>query len=247
MNLRSVYVLVVTLLEISASTCLASASDLQSNSNKKTLPVSINLNWGGFYIGTNITSTSSSDSQKEYYLDTWDGFGAELSLQSIGGGISMGYDFQVSDNFVVGLIASGTWLNQKKASFQYNGYTPGALNTNYPVRDTLQYMADIRARFGYVFGKFFPYLTAGVAFVAIERGYQGIDWYNFSEIQPGYVVGAGTEYRINQNISVNFEYAKSVYKESRSITSLIPTYASPSYQLNNLSIDDFKIGVNYRF
>jgi outer membrane immunogenic protein len=67
-----------------------------------------------------------------------------------------------------------------------------------------------RARLGYAFGRFLPYVTAGFAFVDIENAggnpLNAARFLTLSEMRPGLAVGAGAEYAFSQNLVARLEY-----------------------------------------
>jgi outer membrane immunogenic protein len=145
----------------------ASAADLPSR--KSPLPYAPEpvFTWTGFHVGVN------------------QGFGggvldANVSLAGVGvlnntqttnrasgffiGG-EAGYDYQFSNNVVLGVETDMQW-SDLKASHQATSWssTGAAGSGNANIRNDLNWFGTTRLRLGYSFGRLLPYVTGGVAY-----------------------------------------------------------------------------------
>lgn len=193
-------------------------------------------NWTGFYAGI-FGSIGASDIEMNPVGVPGAGF--LISGRGALGGVQIGADYQL-DSFVLGAVAdialSGV---ESKASFG------GAAGFEYISR--LEYLGTVRARAGFVpmddlliyahggfaYGRSTPtVLGGGVAapgFVATNR--------------TGWTIGAGLEYKVTSNISVQTEYA---YTDLGAPTvtdaTVLPASATESLKLHTV-----KAGLNFRF
>jgi outer membrane immunogenic protein len=92
------------------------------------------------------------------------------------GGFHVGYNWQLSDRFVAGLEGDMSFLDD----------------------DDTDYLSSIRARLGWSRGPMLAYLTGGAAFLEIDDAV-------FSDVDTGYVVGGGLEYKLRDNWSIGGE------------------------------------------
>lgn len=188
--------------------------------------------WTGFYAGV-FGSIGAAD------FELFPA-GIPASFLSTGrgalGGVQVGYDYQI-DSFVLGAVAdialSGV---EGRASF-------GGL-LEYTSR--LHYLGTVRARAGFLptddllvyahggfaYGRSTPSLNGGggptPGFVATNR--------------TGWTIGAGLEYAVTENISLQTEYA---YTDLGAPT--VTDAAAPGLATESLKLHTVKAGLNFRF
>jgi outer membrane immunogenic protein len=142
------------------------------------------------------------------------GFGPASSSSWLAGAVA-GYNWQ-RGAFVFGLEGdlSATGLRSETTGTFTN---PFNINVVYPSADAIariDWYGTARARVGWTAGSFLFYGTGGVAYgnVSLTNNYNlgtlGIGPLNgqISGVRVGWVAGAGVEYLINRNLSVNLEY-----------------------------------------
>jgi outer membrane protein OmpA-like peptidoglycan-associated protein len=83
--------------------------------------------------------------------------------------------------------------------------------SNYSAETSIPWQTSVRARVGYAFGGFLPYLTGGVAIGGVNTKYSsagasGIDSQTFRRVRVGPTVGAGLEYAAYDNWTLRLEY-----------------------------------------
>jgi opacity protein-like surface antigen len=192
--------------------------------------------WTGFYIGVNggygggVVSghTEEYSAQANQLSDT-------NSLLQGGGflfGGQLGYNHQLSNNWVIGVETDFQWSGVKAWTGGTNLFNGSGFG--FPAADlqaangvyALDWFGTTRARVGYAFGRFFPYLTAGLAYgqtsatasegqttlmpiflpapvqLVTARGGQNTT----SATSLGWTVGAGLEYALTPNLSLKTEY-----------------------------------------
>jgi outer membrane immunogenic protein len=114
---------------------------------------------------------------------------AEYDVSGWLAGVNLGANFTVADGIVLGVVGDIAWSNAD----EQDG-APFAIDWN----------ASLRGRLGFDGGAFLPYLTAGLAVAGTE-----ID--TVSETHVGWTVGAGVEFAVAENISVDLLYRYSDY------------------------------------
>lgn len=127
-------------LAFAASASSASAADVYEGESLKDEPSyeTPYIGWTGFYIGGHIGGAFDA-------TDAEDLFGDEAIFA---GGGHLGYNWQLSDRFLVGLEGDLDYLDD----------------------DDTEYLATIRGRLGLTRGPMLAYLTGGAAFIEFDDG-----------------------------------------------------------------------------
>ena len=111
----------------------------------------------------------------------------------IGG--TLGYNYQMG-SFVWGLEADIDWTNIKGSSDATNVACVNCETSN-------SWLGTARARIGYAFDRWLPYITAGVAFGDVQAtSALGSN----STTQVGWTAGVGLEYAFMGNWTAKLEY-----------------------------------------
>ncbi|MDE2362335.1 MAG: porin family protein [Hyphomicrobiales bacterium] len=228
------------LLTVAAGTAMA--ADLPSRkapppSYIAPMPV---FSWSGFYVGVNGGGFINNST-----LTTAVASGRESGGGFLIGGTA-GYNWQLSNNFVVGLEADVDYRSTTTVS---TGFTSSS-----PARDG--FFGTVRGRLGYAWDRLMIYGTAGGAFGnAIAPnvlsmpfyGYYGQRSPNNGGTKFGWTAGVGAEYALTNNWSIKAEYLYAdlgkktlayVSPFSGLTTGLVPT---------DVSAHVIRAGVNYRF
>ncbi len=132
--------------------------------------------WSGIYIGGHIGGAFTSiDAEGE----------EEINPDGFAGGVHVGYNFQ-NGKMVYGLEGDFSWTAGKETYFG----------------DVIQhnYLASIRGRFGYALDNTLLYATGGIAWTEFEVKGENPD-FDFT----GYVLGAGVEHKVSNNLSLKGE------------------------------------------
>jgi len=119
-----------------------------------------------------------------------------------------------------------------------NGAQPGAPATHY--RDYFD--ADLRARAGYAFGRFLPYVAAGVAWNDSEQ--TDTTNGNFRDALSDFsgIVGVGLEYMASDRITIRAEYV-----HADTFSNVNTHLDSESCCSQSRSSDGFRLGLAYFF
>jgi outer membrane immunogenic protein len=148
------------------------------------------VDWSGDYAGA--LAGGASD-----WVSTT-GMGATTRFLSSGatGGLYTGHNWMFSDT-LLGVEGSTTLANVVG-----HGAQPGAASTSY--RDFVE--SNFRGRAGYAFGRFMPYMAAGVAYGESQQ----VDLVNGDErgLTPSvaWTVGAGVDYMLSERWALRAEY-----------------------------------------
>lgn len=194
--------------------------------------------WTGFYAG--IFGGVSSGPFDFSLVPTGLPSVADISVQGGGviGGAQIGYDVQFNQ-FVLGVVADIGISNQRASASLTSGVNTAEIETG------LTYLGTVRARGGYAFDDLLAYAHGGLAYGHTETSLKinGVD-VPLGLTNPdriGYVVGAGFEYKVSENISLQTEYSYTGFGD-KSIFDL------GGGDLNQaLSFHTVKAGVNFRF
>jgi outer membrane immunogenic protein len=172
--------------------------------------------WTGFYVGVNAGGAFRGSSNDGFNDALFFGGAAPFALGNTNnsarfiGGIQGGYNWQINNNFVLGIEGDGQALvgsnnTNKTFGFVGNGSTTSFLGT-------------VRGRAGVALDRLLVYGTAGVAFGGSSNSWPntiignigGVPTFftanNSNNTRIGYAVGAGVEYAFVNNWSVKVEY-----------------------------------------
>jgi outer membrane immunogenic protein len=188
--------------------------------------VPVGGNWDGVYVGAFAgygwgTLTAGDDDifappDTDYDLSGW-----QL-------GVAAGANFTISEAIVAGIVADIAWADI------------GGSNDDFaPLEYNINWLGSVRGRLGFDGGAFLPYVTAGLAFanntIDLDAGFD-----EDTQTHIGWTVGAGVEFAVADNVSLDLLYRYS-------------DYGSKDYELGG-DVSDFSLtthtvsaGVNFRF
>ncbi|WP_423066605.1 outer membrane protein [Devosia sp. CN2-171] len=182
-------------------------------------------NWDGLFVGAFAGyGWGTLTDEDNYFLA-----GADTEYEGEGwqAGVAAGYNFTVSEALVAGIVADVAWSD-------INGE-----NTTDGVEYNTDWTGSVRGRLGIDAGAFLPYVTAGVAF-ANNTVTDTTNDYSDTQVHTGWTAGAGVEFAVADNISLDVQYRYS-------------DFGSASYDLNGTDYDfalkshAVTAGVNFRF
>lgn len=216
----------------------AVAADLPSTKAPIYVPPPV-FSWTGPYIGINVGAGIGNGEFANQ---------APLSGGAFLGGVGIGYNWQVSPNWVVGL----------EADADYRGpVNPGWNQFGWVASSDIGYIGTFRPRIGYALDHLLIYATGGLAYgnvIAPKNyggfflpGFIGVRQDNNDTLLPGWTVGGGVEYAFNSNWSVKAEYLYAQLQHSN------PSYwtavwpVAPIQIATSTSEHIVRLGVNYRF
>lgn len=188
--------------------------------------------WSGFYLGAHIGyAFTGSDDVLGFANDDSSGF-------MIGG--QLGYDWQLSPNWVIGLEGQLSWVNTDK-----NLVAPAL---GIAVTGGNDWLASITGRIGYSWGPGLLYVKGGFAFAdtnydLVAAGVPGT-FTSSGNSSSGWTLGAGLEYMFAPNWSAKLEYQYYDFGNDTLVANVAPFITGVSVDNN---IHSVKLGVNYRF
>lgn len=216
----------------------AFAADLPS---RKEAPVYVAptpaFSWTGFYVGADLGGAFSSTSLN----NTWNGWNSKSQNNSgiLGGGY-VGYNYQVNQNFVVGLEGDfqGTGAS-KSSTFVSNNYA-------WTEKTGLDWLASINGRVGVSYDRALFYAIGGAAWgqgtASLTSTYLGGGTVSKNSSLSGYDVGGGVEYAFTPNWvgRVEYRYYDFGNYNMTYLASLTP------FRLQT-SVNTFRVGLAYLF
>jgi outer membrane immunogenic protein len=245
----------------------AGAADMAVKYRPAPPVVPICANFGGFYIGGhagwNYNRAEWKDKDNFGFTRTFqdhvgDGTNSDSDWHA---GVQAGYNWQANCT-VFGLQADWSWTNSHADNFyqDFPGANAGTLDANIHNR----WFGTVRARTGVVVDNLLLYVTGGLAYARFNRdftyssvvaGVRNFETFSSSATRLGWVIGAGTEWSINQNWSLVSEFMYMGFEKDNQ------TYACANaagtcgglgagtpfrYEYQD-SIWVSRIGLNYRF
>ena len=162
----------------------------------KAAPQEQAYNWSGFYAGINAGYGWGRSSWSDPAVGANSG-----NFSTRGGlvGVQLGYNWQ-SGPVVFGVETDADWMNLK-GSAAAGGVC--ATDGGGSCQSQESWVGTTRARIGYAFDRWLPYITGGVAYGDI-KAMQPTG--TSSSTKAGWTAGAGLEYGINPNWSAKVEY-----------------------------------------
>ncbi|MDT6940718.1 porin family protein [Brucella pseudogrignonensis] len=165
------------------------------------------------------------------------------------GGLYAGYNFDLGNNVVLGLDGDVTFNNQKDNISET--FTDGVDSLTLGAESKLRTSGAVRARVGYAFDRWLPYVAAGVAIGSVKNTVSAsgnIDGQAFdvseskSKTHVGWTAGAGVDYAATDNVILRLEYRYSDYgKKNYSVVDDVLTAR------NKFKTNEVRLGVAYKF
>jgi len=214
----------------------AYAADLQIPATPdKAMAMAVPSTWDGFYAGVNAGYGWASRSGDFEPAFAPPGSGPKFNYSLAGGliGAQAGFNYELTDNFVVGVQVDADAAN-------INGTPTGLGNGNY------NWLSTATAKLGYATDKFLVYVDGGYALAGLN--FNGTFGCNFNQTDSGFTAGLGGAYKVTDNVSLDLSYNHIWFNNAQSSCTL-PFGGGFPLQVNdnNLGADVVKLGVNYKF
>jgi len=172
--------------------------------------------WTGGYIGV-VGGYGWGDS--DFDADIVDATDNTLVLDSIDGSIDvegflvggqLGYDFDMGNGLVLGIAGDMSWSGMDGEECVEDGGCDGSPDDSYASAD-VNWLATVRARAGFTTGSLLIYGTGGLAIADADASVTFIEGgadpkRTDSNTHLGWVIGAGAEFMITENMSLGAEY-----------------------------------------
>jgi len=151
------------------------------------------------------------------------------------GGIYAGYNYQMSNNLVV-----GAELDVVSANVDGSGQIFTAPGIPFPgifANEELNWSAAARLRLGYAVDRFLPYIAGGVAFGDIDvSSNSGTP---FGGTHTGWTLGVGLDYAMTDNLLLRAEYRYTDFGSE--------SYGDPFDSEVKLTTSEVRLGIAYKF
>ncbi|MCA0407119.1 MAG: porin family protein [Proteobacteria bacterium] len=174
-------------------TVSASAADL-GYKKPSPVPVMAKYNWTGLYVGIQGGYGFSDGIRHDQTAPAPASSGSFKLKGGLVGG-TIGYNYQLANNIVLGAEGDYAWSGVKGSTFV--GCAAGC-STN------IRSFGTARVRVGYAIDRFMPYITGGLALGDV-RGSAGGNLTG-SEFRAGWTLGAGLEAAVWNNVTAKVEY-----------------------------------------
>lgn len=224
--------LALSLIAIAGLTGQALAADMAV---KAAPPIAPLMTWTGFYVGINGGGAVMNGPSMSYVDGAINAYVPVTANPSSGtsgiAGFHLGYNYQMPNNWVLGVEGDWDWTNLKNSAATgllcsgppFRGQCGGVsvLTDNAFFQTSINWLASVRGRLGYSSNQWLLYGTGGVAFADV--GYTGnlnctgiaptfcgggaqAMRSNASETRVGFVLGAGAEFKPARNWIFGAEY-----------------------------------------
>lgn len=229
----------VAALGLLAAAGAASAADLPSRKGPVAAPYYPPVfTWTGFYVGVNagyawgqIDSTNLGVLSTNGFLGN--GFGFD-DPDGFTGGAQVGYNYQI-----------GQWVLGLEADFQGADLQAEAFDAFSGIRasNEINWYGTVRARVGYAFDRFLPYLTGGFAYGQVKNKIATpLGAVSDDNTQYGWTIGGGLEYAFTNNLTAKIEY---LYIDLDKETINVPFGTINTNVETKFSV--VRAGLNYKF
>lgn len=160
------------------------------------------------------------------------------------GGAYTGFNYQMPNALVLGVEGdiAGSSINHR-SDVTILGLGGPLPFPDYYSQVDVNWTGALRARVGYAFDRFLPYLAGGVALADVDTTFHNsVSTAKFSDTYVGYTVGAGVEYAVTDRIIGRIEYR---YTDFGSKTNT--DTAGPTRYETDLSTNELRLGVSFKF
>jgi outer membrane immunogenic protein len=190
------------------------------------------FSWTGGYIGGQVGYLwGEGDASSPTLGDS------EIEPDGWLGGVYVGYNYQFTNNVVLGIDADFAWTGADDESTIFlAGVDNGTLETE------LDWEGAVRARLGYAVDRFLPYVAGGVAFGRLSGeafDLAGVSLGSDDETNTGWTLGVGLEYAFTDNIIGRAEYRYTDFGDFDNIDGVDFS--------TDLTTNDVRLGIAYKF
>ena len=203
--------------------------------------------WSGFYVGLQAGGVWGDADINEATNGNPTGYTNDLSPDGFAGGLYVGYNWLLSDNWLVGIEGDWNYLSGDNTG-DFNFYN-GSPSSGWAQSVENNWDASLRLRVGKVVDRFMPYITGGIAWANVQDRLDNdtsTPQYHYSEDTTlrGWTMGAGIEYEINTNLKTRLQYRYSDYGDDT-----VRFYNGSSYADSKVSYKSHivQVGFSYRF
>jgi outer membrane immunogenic protein len=229
-------------LSVLAMAAVSQAADLPLKAGPaRAVPYVPVASWSGFYVG--LHAGYGRALHEQHYLTEiggcYDTDFATCTITGSGGlaGLHAGYNWQ-SGVFVYGIEVDGTWTGIKETRF--------STTSEATITVDVEWLVSFRGRMGLAMHDTMAYVTGGAALGGFNSGWCGPGGYcsKFSDVEWGFVVGAGIEHQFSRNWSIRGEFLYYGFPQaSRADTNASGTYTTQF--THDIMVG--RVGVSYKW
>lgn len=228
---------------ILAPVTLASAADANES-----LPVAATYNWSGAYIGAQAGYTwGDARVGQTFAPGSFDDYGWAYDPSGGFGGFYAGYNHQFDGGLVLGIEGDYSFASVKDTTLYR------ALGVDDPAFGgvlELDSVGSVRLRAGYAMDRWLPFVTGGMLVATYEHttvDIPGGPYADAKDTVTGYTLGAGAEYAVTDNWVVRGEYRFADFGRHTSQRHFIDNGAPVNTDAIDLTTQDIRIGIAYKF
>ena len=207
---------------LAGSLANAQAADQPYQYYKKAAEPSV-FNWSGFYVKGDVG----------YALGDVDfsGFGQSVTVEPRGvtAGVGIGYDWQISQNWVVGIGLDANWLGAKQST---------GIGGVASITGDLDYYGVLKAKVGYSFGTWQIFATGGYAYGHLGSGISVVNL-SADDFIGGWAYGMGAEFALTRNVALTLAWERVDFGTGSQ------NYG-PGSLATDAVLDTYKAGVKWR-
>jgi outer membrane immunogenic protein len=193
------------------------------------------LNWAGLYAGATIGYSWGESTQK--YDRAGDHGTASLEPDGAAGSALLGYNWMVSDQFMLGLEGDvGVLGVSQGATTVFDGHVWSS--------EFGPFLSTLRGRAGYAFGNALVYATGGLALATItdtSLGNTPGETAKEDGLRAGWVIGGGVDYALYEGWTMRGEFLHMDFGRENGRSDNNEIY----YFENSLNL--FRIGATHKF
>ena len=203
--------------------------------------------WSGVYVGATVGYAFGTQIHCDFGTPQCPPPGdefPEIPIDGIMGGVTVGYNHQLSNNIVVGVEGDFNIGDNRGTSGDTDDFGCG---TDECISE-LEWYATARVRAGYAINNILPFATAGIA---VSRVFGAVDQPDDptaagSATLVSFVAGGGVEVGLTQDVSVKLD-GMYIFNNQTNDYDQVGNCGTPGCYTDNNDFGVVRLGLNYRF
>ena len=216
------------------------------------------FSWTGVYAGLNAGASLGNSTLSLNALGVNNAASLYTRSNGFSGGGQIGFNYQFAgSDIVIGAETDFQGSTLRGNYLSISAPLAGGLSAN--LGSKVDWWGTARARVGYAFGTFLPYVTGGFAYGHVENyinaaagGIGGIGGgfgsASFGTTRGGWTVGGGLEYAVTHNVTLKVEY---LYTDlgtfHRDLSGFVGAPAGTIGASTRTQFSTVRAGVNWKF
>jgi len=191
------------------------------------------FSWTGFYVGVNAGGGFGGRNHVGFH-SFGDYLGRVGTFDSSGflGGVQAGYNYQIDNNWVVGL----------ETDFQGADISDSVSNSLGRASNKIDWYGTLRPRVGYSYDRTLFYATGGLAYghIKFKGSVPGLASFGDDKTKVGWTVGAGVEHAFTDHVTAKLEYQYVDFGGFNKGDDVLSSRARSDFHA-------IRVGLNYKF